>query len=194
METFIPVLSVAIGCLQCFSGYRTFKIVLLSTGFLLGFGAGSLVFATPYYSEFHSVIAGIVGGLFGAALMGALYLVGLFIFGASLGGIIGIALFTLFQIPPEPLVLLLFFLLLGFLTVKAQKFMIIFATAFEGAWLMVMGIALLFQPGYFSHDTHYFFYPNKARMEITLPIWLFLGISGFMYQYKRHYSIEKSAR
>ena len=68
---------------------------------------------------------------------------------------------------------------------------IIFATAFEGAWLIVMGIALLFQPGFFSRGTHYFFYPDKIRMEIAFPVWLFLGISGFMYQYKKHYPMAK---
>jgi hypothetical protein len=189
LESFILGLSIAFGCLQCFFGYRSFKTVLLSTGFLLGLGAGSMGFGAPHYSGFHSFIGGIVGGLFGASLMSALYLVGLFILGASLGGIIEMSLFTLFQSPPHPVVLGILAMLLGIVTVKAQKFMIIFATAFEGAWLIVMGMALLLQPGFFSPGSYYLFYPGNFKTEIIFPLWLFLGIGGFMYQYKKHYPL-----
>jgi hypothetical protein len=133
-----------------------------------------------------------VGGILGAVLMGALYVVGLFILGASLGTILGVALFTLFQSPPHPLILGLLTLSFGLLTVKFQKIMIIFVTAFEGAWLMVMGAALLLQWDFFSPDPYYFFYPVNIRTEIFFPLWLLLGIGGFMVQHKRHYYVYKN--
>lgn len=168
--------------------------MLFSTGFLLGFGAGTISYGTPTHNGLYAFIFGIAGGILGAALMGALYFVGLFVLGASLGGILGIAVFTLFQSPPHPAILGLSALLLGFLTVTFQKFMIIFVTAFEGAWLMVMGVALLLQLGFFSPDPYYFFYPYNIKTEIFFPVWLFLGIGGFMYQYKKHYHLTDMDR
>lgn len=187
LEIFILILGIAIGSLQCFFGYRTFKIMLFATGFLLGFWAGTASYGQPAHNGLYTFILGIAGGILGAALMGALYFVGLFILGASFGGILGVALYTLFQSSPQPLILGVLGLILGFLTVKFQKFMIILVTAFEGAWLMVVGIALLLQLGFISPDPYYFFYPVSIRTEILFPVWLFLALAGFMYQYKRHY-------
>lgn len=192
LEIFILGLGVAIGCLQCFFGYRTFKVMLFATGFLLGFWAGAASYSPFGYNGFYTFFSGLVGGILGAALMGVLYFVGLFILGASLGGILGVALYTLFQSPPHPGILGLLGLIFGLLTVKFQKFMIILVTAFEGAWLLVVGIALLLQLGFISPDPYYFFYPASIRTEILFPVWFFFALAGFMYQYKRHYPIDKS--
>jgi hypothetical protein len=194
LEIFILTLGIVIGCFQCFFGYRTFKAMLFATGFLLGFAAGVVSYGLFARNESYAFISGIFGGILGAALMGVLYLVGLFVLGACLGGILVVVLYTLFQSPPHPEILGVSALILGALTLKFQKFMIILVTAVEGSWLMIMGMALLLQSGFTSPDPYYFFYPTNIRMEIFFPIWLLLAIVGFMYQCKKQYPIDKSPR
>jgi len=194
LQIFILTLGIVIGCFQCFFGYRTFKVMLFATGFLLGFSAGVVSYDLCARNESYAFISGLFGGILGAALMGILYLVGLFVLGACLGGILVVVLYAYLQSPPHPEILGVSALILGVLTLKFQKFMIMLVTAVEGSWLMVMGMALLLQLGFTSPDPYYFFYPTNIRMEIFFPIWLLLAIAGFMYQCKKQYPIDKSPR
>lgn len=195
LEIFILTLGVVIGCFQCFFGYRTFKVMLFATGFLLGFAAGVVSYDLYARNESYAFISGIFGGILGAGLMGVLYFVGLFVLGACLGGILIVVIYTFLQSPPHPEILGVSALILGVLTLKFQKFMIILVTAVEGAWLIIMGMVLLLQLGFSSPDPYYYFlYPTTIRMEIFLPLWLSLAIAGFIYQCKKQYSIDKSPR
>ena len=88
---------VIVGLIQCFLGYRIFRIVLGLTGFLMAAGfAGTMGFSLTG-NEIMALIFGILGGLIGAGLMVAIYFVGLFLIGAFLGGVLGAAVAPLFS-------------------------------------------------------------------------------------------------
>lgn len=177
-------LSILVGAIQCFFGYRIFKVILGLTGFLVG---GVLAAAIGYaisQEEVVALLAGLVGGFIGAALMVTLYFIGIFVIGALLGGVLGTVLFTVAGNDPEPVVLLILGVIAGVLALIFQKFMIIVSTGFGGAWHVVSGIAH-FTMGTIDLTTiERFFSSGGSHLYATVLCWLALGIVGVMVQYK----------
>jgi hypothetical protein len=180
----VALASIAIGLIQCFFGYRFFRVVLGITGFLLGgLLAGYLVYHWTT-SPLFAVIAGVVGGLIGGFLLGGLYIIGFFVIGAIFGGVAVSALFSLAGSTAPTWLILVLALVCGILAVVLQKLMIVIATAFGGAWWAMSGIASL---------------TGAVKMEQLqlaplglqeagagwLLAWLLLGVVGLMVQYSR---------
>lgn len=135
-------LSIVVGAVQCFLGYRIFKIILGISGFIIGGAlAGGIGYAISQ-TEGVALLAGIVGGAIGAGLMVALYFFGVFLMGAFLGGVLGAVLYGMAGNSPEPAVLIIMAVIAGVIAVIFQKFMIIVATGFVGAWNVVTGIGV----------------------------------------------------
>jgi len=126
-------LGIIIGAIQCFFGYRLFKFVLGLTGFIVGGVLAASIGYEMSQKEVVALLSGLVGGVIGAALMVALYFVGVFLIGAFLGGVVGVALFATAGINPELAVLLILGVIGGVVALIFQKFMIIVSTAFIGA-------------------------------------------------------------
>ena len=78
---FITILSIAYGVLNCFFGYKIFKIVLGIVGFITGGLAAAGVAMAATKEPGIAVLAGLVGGAIGAVLMVALYFLGVFVLG-----------------------------------------------------------------------------------------------------------------
>ena len=70
------------GTVACFFGYRLFRIVLAIFGFIFGALAASSLFGASDTGPM--LLAAIVGGLLGAAVLWAAYFVGVALFGAAL--------------------------------------------------------------------------------------------------------------
>ena len=84
----VPAAAVLIagGFLACFFGYRLFKAVLAVFGFIIGALAASSVFGATDTAPM--VIAALVGGIAGAALLLAAYFVGVALIGAGIGALL----------------------------------------------------------------------------------------------------------
>jgi hypothetical protein len=76
------VIFVISGAVACFAGYRMFRIVLGIYGFILGAMITTSVMGTS--STGARVLAAVEGGLIGAVLMVAAYIVGIGLIGAAL--------------------------------------------------------------------------------------------------------------
>lgn len=162
-----------------------FKFVLAITGFMAGAAlAGSIGYSISGGKEAVSFLMGIAGGLIGAALATSLYLMGIFLIGALLGGLLGGMLFSVFNTNPEPIVLLALAIIGGFLSLVSQRFMIILATSFEGAWVIVASIALFATRGLYPTNVKSFFYSGEAPSYAITLCWLILGTAGFIVQHK----------
>ena len=176
-------LGIILGAIQCFSGYRLFKVVLGLTGFIVG---GALAAAGGYacsQTAIVAVFAGLVGGCLGAALLTALYFLGVFLSGALLGGMAGALLWAGTGGLPQPAVLLFPAVIAGVLALVFQRFMIIVATGFGGAWCMVLGVAY-FTTGAFDPANIESFFPAAGRHSpVLLVCWLALGAAGALVQY-----------
>ncbi|MDX1591134.1 MAG: DUF4203 domain-containing protein [Balneolaceae bacterium] len=177
-------LSVIIGPVLCFFGYRLFKFVLGLIGFIIG---GALTIAISQYyiqNENISLILGMLGGFIGASLMVPLYFAGVFILGSLFGSLMGIVLYSLTGSSPDPVAMIIMMIIMGVVAVAFEKFMIILSTAFAGAWSMLIGIT------YFIAGTPNFISPeqvsdsHESYIFIFLLAWLAVGILGVLVQYR----------
>ncbi len=176
-------LSMLFGVVQCFFGYRIFKIILGLMGFLIG---GVLAAAMGFAftgQEIIALLSGLVGGIIGAALMLVLYFVGIFLLGAFLGGVLGTVLFAVAESYPVPAVLLILAVVTGVIALIFQKFMIIVATGFGGAWSVVTGIAYFTTGAIDPTNFERMFSAGGSQIYIIVLCWIALGTVGVVVQY-----------
>jgi MFS family permease len=135
----IPAAAVLLagGVLACFFGYRLFKIVLGVFGFIIGALAASSVFGTGDTTPM--VIAAVVGGIAGAALLLAAYFVGVALVGAGLGALLVNVIWRQIEGDPHPAVVIIFSVAGAVIATWLQRYVIILGTAFAGAWTMIVG-------------------------------------------------------
>ena len=85
------------------------------------------------------VIAALVGGLAGATLLLAAYFVGVALIGAGIGALLVNLIWTQVEGDPHPFVVILFSVAGALLATWLQRYVIILATAFGGAWTLIVG-------------------------------------------------------
>ena len=132
---------VAGGVVSCFFGHRLFRIVLALTGFILGAMMASSVFGVTDTGPM--TMAGLAGGLVGAALLFAAYFVGVALFGAGLGAALAHLFFAASDTAPHYLAVILLAVIGAALAMYVQRYVIIVATAFGGAWTLMVGVMAL---------------------------------------------------
>jgi len=177
-------LAILVGALQCFSGYRIFKLILGLTGFLLGGALASIIGYTLSQEVAFLLLTGLAGGFIGAALMVTLYFVGIFLIGAIFGSVLGTVLYAVAESNPDPAALLILAILAGILALAFQKFMIIVSTAFGGAWFVIIGIAYFITGTVNLNNPEQIFGSGGKYLYAMLVGWFALGIAGFFIQYR----------
>jgi hypothetical protein len=135
------VVLVAVGLLACFAGYRLFRTVLTVYGFVIGALFGSTLVAPS--QTVAMIVALLVGGLVGAAVMYFGYFVGVMLVGAGLGALAGQALWTQLFGHENAIVTLVLAVVGAILAVKVQRYVIVIGTAFIGAQTAVAGAVAL---------------------------------------------------
>lgn len=177
---------VAGGLVACFFGYRLFKVVLAIFGFILGALAASSVFGASETTSM--VIAAILGGIAGSLVLLGAYFVGVALVGAASGALVANVLWTYIQGDPHPFVVILFSVAGALLATWLQRYVIITATAFGGAWTVLVGTLALMgnrRPldAAASGDIWVAYPLNPAPGATWLPwAWLGLGIAGTLVQ------------
>ncbi len=181
--------SVFVGMLCCFWGYRAFKIVLGIVGFALGAYFGAII-AAHFTGGFGviAVVAGIIGGLIGGSLIVFVYYLGVFVLGALGGWVIYTMITGAVGYGPHTVLLILLALLGGILALFFQKFVIIVSTAFFGSWLIVSGGFSLLGSGLGPLDLFYYPWslirPVGGLNTIIVICWVALGIIGSIFQFR----------
>ena len=174
------------GFLACFFGYRLFKVVLGIFGFIIGALAASSVFGATDTTPM--VIAALVGGIAGAALLLAAYFVGVALVGAGIGALIVNLIWTQVEGDPHPAVVILFSVAGAVVATWLQRYVIILGTAFGGAWtLLVGGLAVMGDSGPLKAAAQgdvWVAYPlNPAPGMTWLPwAWVAVGVVGTVVQ------------
>jgi hypothetical protein len=125
------------GLVACFSGHRLFKFVLGIFGFIVGAIAARSIFGAVDTTPM--IIGAIVGGIAGAALLLAAYFVGVALVGAGVGALIVNLIWTQIEGDPHPAVVILFSVAGAVVATWLQRYVIILATAFVGAWTAIVG-------------------------------------------------------
>jgi hypothetical protein len=132
------ILLVLGGALACFAGYRLFRIVLGIYGFI---GGAMLASSTMGVSNTTGmIVAALVGGLAGALILMFAYFVAIALVGAGLGALIAHVGWSYVGTgDPPPAVIIVFALLGAIAAMVLQRYVIIVATAFGGAWTVIVG-------------------------------------------------------
>jgi hypothetical protein len=184
----IPAAAVLLagGFLACFTGYRLFKVVLGVFGFIIGAVAASSFFGAGDTTPM--VIAAIVGGIAGAAILLAAYFVGVALVGAGIGALLVNVIWTRIEGDPHPAVVILFSVAGAVVATWLQRYVIILGTAFAGAWLLfVGGLTLMGERGPIkaaaAGDVWVAYLMNPAPELTWLPwAWFALGAFGTLVQ------------
>lgn len=179
------IITILLGILICFFGYRIFRLVLAVAGFIIGasFIAGVGFTLTEGNQILVIVIAGIAGGLITAVILLFLYSAGVFVLGSLFGVVIFSGMVAISNINIDPLVYILPAILSGIVALILQKFMIVLITSFAGAWIAVISTFYLINSDFNPLNPD--FINNISEIEtyrIALSL-IALGGLGFITQY-----------
>jgi hypothetical protein len=155
-------------------------------GFILGALAASSLFGAN--STTPMIVAAIVGGVAGGALLLAAYFVGVALVGAGLGALASNLIWTGMNRDPHPFVVILFSVAGALVATWLQRYVIILCTAFAGAWTILVGaLAVMGDAGPLKAAAQgdlWVVYPlNPAPGLSWLPwAWMLLGLLGTVIQ------------
>ena len=185
-QTPAAILLVLGGLLTCFAGYRIFRIVLGIYGFFIGALLASSVMGTE--QTMWMIAAALGGGLVGALILIAAYFVGVALIGAGFGAAAANLIWAGLGGEPHLAVVVGLSILGAILALWLQRYVIIVATAFGGAWTTIVGALSLAgdrTPGEaaVARDVWlvYPLSPAPGQRWVIL-VWLALGFAGVIAQ------------
>jgi len=161
------------GVLDCFFGYRIFKVTLAILGGLIGLAAGQAAAAGLGFGPVAEIAALIVGALLGAGLAFLLYIAAVFVAGFGFGATLGMLLLANYHHMVALLTGIVLGIIGGFLAVKAQRILIILSTSLLGSFRAVLALS------YFTSQIDWLFYfrqPDQMPALIDSNAWMFPSI------------------
>lgn len=173
------------GLISCFAGYRVFRIVLGIYGFILGALLASGM-AGPE-NTFWMIVAALAGGVIGALILIAAYFVGVALLGAGIGALTASLIWAALGREPGAIAVIVFAIVGALGALALQRYVIIGATAFGGAWTIIVGVLALTGSRAVeatARTSVWLAYPmNPAPGNYwILLVWLALGITGVIVQ------------
>ncbi|MGJ3242506.1 MAG: DUF4203 domain-containing protein [Opitutales bacterium] len=178
------------GLVLCLAGYRLFKVAIaIILAFVAALYAGDLLAARLPDAEWALMLGRILGAVVGFFIGVWAYLGGVFLAGFSLGIGLGESLVGLIPQVEPPWILLSAGLVLGLLSLWAQKVVACLATAILGGWGITTGVL------YFWRGKALLDYARVGDSEVTIQvlnemggtgigIWFVISLAGFIYQSK----------
>jgi Domain of unknown function (DUF4203) len=173
-----------LGIVNCFWGYRFFRMVLAIVGFFVGAGVG--IALTGGDQQIIIALAALIGGVLGAILFYFLYFVGPFLAGIGLGITLGSLIASDLNVAANTanVIIIVSAALGGIVGLILSKYIIMISTAFVGAAQIITAITLLL-PGTHtvgsSVGTIQLLLPQNTTLLMSLSI-IILAIIGFMVQ------------
>ena len=185
-QTPAAIILVLGGLLSCFAGYRVFRVVLGFFGFVLGALLTSSIMGTD--QTVWMIVAAVVGGIVGALILVAAYFVGVALIGAGVGALLVNLIWASLGREPHIVIVILFAIAGALAALALQRYVIIVATGFGGAWttivgaLALMGDKLAVEAA--ARNNVWLAYPmNPAPgQRWVIVAWLALGLVGVIVQ------------
>jgi hypothetical protein len=165
--------AIAWGVLDCFFGYRIFKITLAVVGGLIGLAAGQMLATSIGLGPGAETAALIVGAVLGAGLAFMLYIAAVFVAGFGFGATLGMLLLANYHHMVALLTGVVLGIIGGFLAVKVQRILIILSTALLGSFRAILALS------YFTSQIDWLFYfkqPAQMPALIDSNTWMFPSI------------------
>jgi hypothetical protein len=177
-------LMVLSGLIAWAAGYRLFRLVLTLNGFILG---AWVTTAMPGSGDRTLLVfAAIAGGAVGALIMFFGYFVGVALVGAGIGALAVHLLWSRLGTDPHPIVVILASVAGAASAMALQRYVIIIATAFAGAWTLLLSGLTLTERGRVlaSAPEVWILYPldpTPSRRGVMIA-WAVLGLAGVFIQ------------
>lgn len=170
------------GVLSCFVGHRLFRVVLGIYGFVAGALVTSAVLGPGDPNT--AMLWTVVGGLIGALILILAYFVGVALIGAALGAIIVHLIWAQLAREPHPFVVITGTVAGALGALALQRYVIIVATAFAGAWTALVGILAIATGRTGTTPEGWVLYPLRppAGYDWMWVAWLALGAIGLVVQ------------
>jgi hypothetical protein len=172
------------GLLDCFFGYRIFRVAVALLGALVLGLLATAAAGQAGCSETVCWVALAVGAAVGLVLSFALYLVGVFLAGFSLGFVVVLSLVPFTGIAATQLVGAVAGAVCGLLAMVMQRFLICAATAFGGAFRVALAAACILD----GVDWQVCFRSPELTPSLLVSRWWFpvlvlgLGLFGLIVQ------------
>lgn len=161
------------GVVDCFFGYRLFKVTLALLGAIVGAWLGQTVAQQLGARQAVEIAAVIVGALAGGVLAFLLYLAAVFVAGFGFGATLGLLLLANYHQMVALLTGLVLGVIGGFLAVKVQRVLIVLSTSLVGAFRAILALS------YFTSQLDWLFYfrhPDQMPALIQGNPWMFPAI------------------
>jgi Domain of unknown function (DUF4203) len=185
-QTPAAIILVLGGLLSCFAGYRVFRVVLGFFGFVLGALLTSSIMGTD--QTVWMIVAAVVGGIVGALILVAAYFVGVALIGAGVGALLVNLIWASLGREPHIVIVILFAIAGALAALALQRYVIIVATGFGGAWTTIVGALALMGDKLAgeaaARNNVWLAYPmNPAPgQRWVIGAWLVLGLVGVIVQ------------
>ena len=137
LQTPAAIVLVFSGLLTCFAGYRVFRVVLGIYGFILGALIASSFMGTD--QTLWMIVAAVIGGLVGAAILILAYFVGVALIGAGVGALVANLVWASLGREPGALVVIILAMAGALGALVLQRYVIIMSTAVGGALAAIVG-------------------------------------------------------
>jgi len=174
------------GAVAWSAGYRLFRLVLTLYGFIIGALVGSSVVGAGDTTML--IVGALIGGAAGAMVMFLGFFVGVALVGAGVGALGVHMLWSRIGTDPHPFVVILAAVAGAATAMALQRYVITVATAFGGAWTMLLAGLSLTDNGkrLASRPEVWVVYPldPSPNRALILGAWLLLGLLGIFIQMK----------
>lgn len=169
----ISVAALVWGLLDCFFGYKIFKVTIAVLGAVLGALLGQLAAQAAGLGGGAELAGVFIGALLGAGLAFLLYIAAVFIAGFGFGATLAMLLLAHFNHSVALLASIVVGVIGGFVAVKLQKVLIVLATALLGSFRALLALT------YFTSQIDWLFYfqqPQNFPALIDNNSWLFPAV------------------
>jgi hypothetical protein len=170
------------GLLSCFAGNRLFRLVLA----IYGFVAGALLTSTVMGAgdPKSTLLAMLIGGVIGALILVVAYFVGIALIGAALGAIVVHLIWAQLGHEPHPVWVIVGTVAGALGALALQRFVIILATAFAGAWTALVGGLYIASGQVAATPEGWILYPLRPPpgQDWMWLAWIVIGVLGAVVQ------------
>ena len=178
---------IAWGLLDCFLGYRVFKMTVALWGIVAGAGLGHAAAVAMGWTMAGQIGALVAGALVGGGLAFMLYLGAVFVAGLFFGLTLGMLLFANFNPNLAFVAGCGLGIISGFVSIKLQKVLLILATALLGSFRALL--ALMYFTNHTDWDYYLFQQPRQIPALIDGTAWLLpavltLAAAGIIAQFE----------
>lgn len=165
--------ALAWGLLDCFCGYRIFKLTIAVLGGFVGAVLGHLLAVAVSLDSTAALVAMVVGALLGAGVAFLMYLAAVFLAGFGFGLTLGVLFLSRLDHSAAVIGGVVLGLVGGLVAVKLQAALIVLSTSLLGATRAILALS------YFTHDNGWLYYysqPAQLPALLEAQTWMFPAI------------------